>query len=538
MKCCCWKLASGFIVSVFLFLNQCCAEYLVNVEQFGALADAREINGVWIGTDNSAALNKCAAYCRAKGLTMFFPKGNYGVASTVWLTNPDLDGSRVSQISVTGSNLCAFRGQPWSANICVLKGFKAGRIVEAKKTDGIVKEPNLVPVLGISTGMQVHIQGIGIQGTNKNDLVCGIAIGNVSDLVSVRNCSIEDIYAGIVFPGLRQSQGDSVYDRNNDLLVVEQCTFNNIYNIVCAGTQPFACEYRNNLFVCSRSVFTGTLITNFIRQTAGSHKFSSNLFGTGCDFLEQKVIYFDLMFNNVAIDNCHFETGCPQRQIPETLIRCCPKGGVSYQTLRLSFTNNIVNFANQYRYPSQDTPLFDTLIGNRMIVQGNSVNVATAVRIKSYGGIFIGNAFRLVGAAHNLEIKDEAHQVTTEDGKVHEGLYDFNHFIRKDSPVTIRIPDGNTLREDIDYKIVKEENAFNITERGKLIIDEAKAKILLISYKANDAAQIRFEAWGGNTFNPPNGWWCQDLAMIANKVVSKTDDGRIIEQELNWSKHK
>jgi hypothetical protein len=523
---------SGFVVGGFLFFNQCFAQYLVSVDRFGAAADAREINGVWIGTDNSTALNKCAAYCRGSGLTMFFPKGNYGVTSTVWLTNPDFDGLRQASLNVIGSNLGAYRGQYASVNICVLKGFKAGRIVEVKKSDGIVKEPNIVPVLAISNGRQVQIQGLGIQGTNKNDLICGIAIGNISQMTSIKNCSIEDTYAGIVFPGLRSSPNESVNEGNNDLLVVEQSTFNNVYNIVCAGTQPFACEYRNNIFVCSRSAFTGTLITNYYGQSAGSHKFSSNLFGTGCDFLEHEVAYFDLLLNNVAIDNCHFETGCPQRQIPEILIRCFPKGGISYQTSRLSFINNIVNFNNQYKYPSQDTPLFDTFIGNRMIVQGNNFNVATAARIKSNGGIFIGNAFRLVGAPQNLEIKDEEHPVTTEDEKVRVGLYDFNHFIRSDSNVIASLPDGTMLREQEDYKVRKDLNVFEITTAGKNEIEKAKTTKVLVTYTANDASHIAFQAWDKNTLSPPNGWRSKDLVFIGNKIVGRTDSGDVVEREL------
>ena len=45
-----------------------CAAHLVSVEQFGAVADAKRVGQAWIGTDNSAALNKCAAYCRKNGL--------------------------------------------------------------------------------------------------------------------------------------------------------------------------------------------------------------------------------------------------------------------------------------------------------------------------------------------------------------------------------------------------------------------------------------------------------------------------------------
>ncbi len=506
-------------------------EYFVSVTRFGAVADAKRIDGQWVGTDNAQAFNKCAAYCRATGLTMLVPKGNYGVASTVWLTNPGLDGNEQAAISVTGSNLGAFRRQSKSANICVLKDFKPGKIIEVKKKDGIVKEPHTVPVLAISNGRQVHIQGLGIQGSNKNDLICGVAMGNGSQMTSIKNCSLENTYVGIMFPGLRPSLSESVKDGNNDLLVVELCTFNNIYNIVCAGTQPCACEYRNNSFKCSRSIFTGNLVTNYYGQSEGSHKFILNLFGTGCDFLEDEVVYFDLMNNNITIDNCHFETSCLQRQIPEILIRCFPNGGASYQTSRVAFTNNTVNFANQYKNPSKYTPLIDMLAGNKTIVQGNRFNVGTAVRIKSYGGIFIGNAFKLA-AAHNLEIKDDVQALATGDENVREGLYDFNHFIRSDSKVIISLPNGTILKEHVDYKVRKDLNAFEITAAGKDEINAAKANKVLITYTANDASRIVFQAWDKNKLSPPNGWSSKDLIFIGNKVVGRTDDGNFIEREL------
>lgn len=93
-------------------------------------------------------------------------------------------------------------GQSTSSNLCVLRKFKPGRIVDVKKKDGVVKEPYIVPVLAVSNGRQVHIEGLGIQGSNKKDLICGVAIGNISILTSIKACSINNTYAGIVFPGI------------------------------------------------------------------------------------------------------------------------------------------------------------------------------------------------------------------------------------------------------------------------------------------------------------------------------------------------
>lgn len=548
MNCYCQGIVLGLIF-IGGFFNQCLAEYLVNVEQFGAVADAKKVNGVWTGTDNSPAFNKCAEYCRAKGLTMFVPKGDYGVASTVWLTNPEKDGKVQASLAVIGSNRGAFWGQSTSAKICVLKNFKPGKWVIVRKKNGTAKEPDIVPVLGISNGRQVSIEGICIQGNNKTDLICGVAIGNISQITSVKNCSISDTFAGLVFPGIRPSEKESVADGNsdievnsviegnNDLLVVEQCTLENSYNIVCAGTQPFACEYRNNSFHCIRSVFTGILITDFWGQSRGGHKFSSNLFGTRGDSKTDDTVYFDLMFNEVTIDSCHFETSREDKAVPEVLLRAYPNGGISFLSMRFAFTNNVVNFMLVNRNPSKYRPLIDTMVGNRMIFSGNIFTVATAVRVKAYGAIFMGNTFQLAGP-YNLDVVNDVHQLEGRPGNIAAGRYDFNHLIRKNSPVIIRIPDGNTLKEGADYEVTKEENAFKITEQGKAIIDDANAVKLFISYKANDAAQVRFEAWGGNTFNPPYGWWCQDLTMIANKIIGKTDDGQPIEHELGWVKHK
>jgi hypothetical protein len=535
------------------FFDQCIAEYLVNVKQFGAVADARKLGEVWTGTDNSTAFNKCAEYCRAKGLTMFIPRGNYGVASTIWLVNPERDGSKQASLAVIGPNRGAFLDQSTSAKICVLKSFKPGRLIEVKKKHGTAKEPDLIPVLAISNGRQVSIEGICIQGNNMTDLICGVAIGNMSQITSLKNCSIFDTFVGLVFPGIRPSEKGSIMDGNtpvdaneavkassviegnNDLLVVEQCTLYNAYNIVCAGTQPFACEYRNNNFHCIRSVFTGTLVTNFWRHSRGGHKFSSNLFCTRCDSKMEDTVYFDLMFNEVTIDSCHFETNCEDKIIPEVLLRAYPSGGILFLPMRLAFTNNVVNFMFVNKNPTKYRPLIDTMVGNRMIFSGNIFAVSTAVRVKAYGAIFMGNIFRLAGP-HNMDIVNDTHQLKGPAGNIAAGMYDFNHFIREDSPIAIRIPDGNTLKEGLDYEVVKRENAFRITPRGKKAIDDANAVRLLISYKANDAAKVRFEAWAGDKLNPPDGWLCKDLTMIANKFIGKTNDGQLFEDELKWTK--
>jgi hypothetical protein len=531
MKPCHQKFILGWILCVS-FIGQHCtaAEHLVSVKKFGAVADAHKVKGVWIGTDNSDALNKCAAYCRANGLTMFFPRGNYGVASTVWLTNPDKDRLKQASITVVGSNRGAFGLQRTSANVCTLKSFKSGGIVEVKKRDGVVREPDIVPILAISNGRQVHIEGLGIHGANMEDLICGIAIGNISQMTSVRYCSIYDTYAGIVFPGLRPSTRQSVVEGNNDLLVVEQTAFGNTYNIVCAGTQPFACEYRSSRFLCVRSVFTGRLITNEYRQTRGSHKFSSNLFGSLPHSPEQETVYFDLLFSEITIDSCHFETGW-KRTIPEVLVRYYPYGGVSNRSQQFALTNNIINFPGPYRSPSKYRPLIDTMVGNRMIIQGNNFQFGSAARVKAYGAVLIGNAFNLRGP-YNLELTDDEHVLVGSAGNIERGLYDFNHFIRKDSQIKISLPDGTSLRKGLHYKVNKDANAFEITPAGKERIDNAKTNRVLVSYRANDAHKVQFETWGGNKLNPPHGWRSKDLTLIANKIIGRTDKGEWFEGEL------
>ena len=522
-----------YLIYVFLFLI--CPEHifgqrLVSVEKFGAIADAKKMGEVWIGTDNSKAMNRCAAYCRSKGLTMFLPRGNYGVASTLWLTNPDADGLVQASLTIIGSNLGAYRGQSTSANICVLKNFKAGRIIDIHKKDKVVKEPYLVPVLAINNGRQVHIKGIGIQGGKISDYVSGVAIGNVSILVSLENVSICKIFAGLVFPGIKSSPESHAKEGDNALIVVEQSTFDNYYNIVCAGTQSFACEYRSNKFACVRSIFTGTLITNEYGQTRGSHKFSSNLFGTLKTDPEKPVVYFDLSVNEMTIDNCHFESGW-LRKIPEVVVRSASTGGVTKRTERLNFTNNMVNLSNHYDIATKEKPLIDIFSGNRAVFQGNSFSVAMPLRIKAKGALFIGNSIRLRGR-DNFKVTSERHVLLDQIGNIRHGLYDFNHFIRKDSNVKIALPDGQFLKSKLHYKVEKDKNAFYITVEGKKIIDKAGTNRLLVSYFANDAAKIGFEAWGGNRLNPPHGWRSQKMTFIGNKLIYKTDAGTVLEKEL------
>ncbi len=506
-------------------------EYLVSVKQYGAVPDAHKgAHGKWVGTDNAKAINACAAYCRKNGLTMFFPKGNYGVASTIWLTSPEQDKLRQASIAVLGSNTGAYLEQDTSVNICVLTNFKGGKLSKVPKWKGLAQdEPDIIPVMVISNGRQVSITGIGIQGNNKNDLICGLAIGNTSQLTSIRNCSFSNTYAGIVFPGLRPESDKSVIDGNNDLLVVEQSTFNNAYNIVCAGSQPFACNYRNSAFRCTSSVFTGTLITSYYGYTAGSHKFSCNLFGTGHENPQQDSVYFDLSYNNVTIDSCRFETAV-EREIPEILVRAAPFGS-QYRNDQFSFTNNIVNFGLVNKNPSKYRPIIDTLVGNRMIFQGNMFKIGTASRIKANGAIFIGNTFRLYGP-HDLKIEQEDHKLEGSPGDVAPGRYDFNHFIRQDSQVAISLPDGQVLADVNDYKVVKEENCFEITKEGKTKIDKAKADHVRISYRANDADKIRFSSWGASGHMPPKGWQSENLTMLANKLLGKDDKGLVFEKEL------
>jgi hypothetical protein len=499
----------------------------VSVEKFGAVADAVFAGGRWTGTDNTAALNKCAAHCRKAGLTMLIPKGNYGVSSTVWLTNPEVDGIKQASLTVVGTNRGAYLGQQTSANICVLPNFKPGNTNQVKKANGTQPEPNLIPVLGISNGRQVHIEGIGVQGNNKDDLLCAIAIGNVTQMVSIRNCSLHNTYAGVVFPGIRPSPGESVVEGNNDLLVIELSTFDNTHNIICAGTQPFACEYRSNRFTATRSTFNGTILNNHWGHSRGSHKFSSNLFGSTKGTKEEPMVYFDLALNEVTIDSNHFETGF-ERDMPEVLIRALPNGGSMGRTERISLTNNIVNLMNVNKNPSKYQPLIDVMTGSPLIIHGNHFRLGTATRIKAPGAIMIGNTFHLAGP-HDLEIIDEPHILVGKPGKIALGRYDFNHFIQKRSGVKISIPGGRQLIQDKDYRLIMEENAFEITEEGKQEIDKALATELLLTYRANDAAPVRFQAWGGNTFNPPHGWKSIGTKLIGNKLFGKSETGETME---------
>jgi len=159
-----------------------------------------------------------------------------------------------------------------------------------------------------------------------------------------------------------------------------------------------------------------------------------------------------------------------------------------------------------------------------MIIHGNCFQVTTATRIKANGAIFIGNTFLLMGG-YNLSVVDDAHQLGGTAGNIAAGRYDFNHFIRKDSSVSISLPNGVRLKEDADYKLHKGQNTFEITKAGKIKIDAAKVTRLSITYKTNDAAGIGFKAWGENRFNPPHGWLSENLTMISNKVRGKTDAG-------------
>ena len=507
----------------------------MSVLKFGAVADARRVGETYVGTDNAAAFNKCAAYCRKNGLTMLVPMGNYGVASTIWLTNPEVDGLRQRSITVVGSNRGAYRDQSTSANICVLKDFQPGVLRKVKKWENKTStEPIVVPVLGISNGRQVHIQGIGIQGNNIEDYICGIALGNVSHTTSIENCSLENLYAGLVFPGIRKSTTDSVIEGNCDLLVVEQCTFNNAYNIVCAGTQPHSCHYRNNSFHCTNSVFTGNLITSFYEYTKGSHTFTCNLFGSTKEAIGKETVYFDLSLNHVTIDGCQFEAG-HERQIPEVLVKMFPQGGKRYQFERFAFTNNVVNFAYVKNNPSKYYPLIDSLVGNRMIFQGNSFNVASAVRIKAYGALFIGNSFRLHGPT-DLKVTREKQTLLGEAGNVKLGKYDFNHFIARNSGVLIQLPNNEVFKENVHYKIVADQNAFEITKQGKALLDKFRMTDLYVSYVANDAMDIRFKAWGGNELNPPHGWESTELTLIGNKIVGNLNEKTRFEKELTLTR--
>ena len=522
-----------YLIYVFLFLicsGHIFGQRLVSVEKFGAIADAKKVGEVWIGTDNSKAINRCAAYCRAKGLTMFFPKGNYGVASTIWLTNPDSDGLKQASITVVGSNRGAFFSQNSASKICVLKDFKVGKMVKIRKKDGVFKkEPDLVPIIAINNGRQVHIEGLTIQGANQKDFVCGIAIGNYSMLTSIKNCSLDNIYAGLVFPGIRKSLNESVIEGNNDLLLVEQSTFRNAYNIVCAGTQPFVCEYRSNDFRCIKSIFTGNLMTNYNGFTRGSHKFSSNIFGTYLGAVNNLIVYFDLNINDVIIDSCHFETG-GVRSMPEVVIRSSPMGGGDKSHQRISLTNNIINFQSKVN-PSKYAPLIDTMTGTPMIVQGNAFHIASAVRIKAYGALFIGNTFKLKGE-HDLNLNRDIHNLIKTNEGIRRGLYDFNHFIKKNSRVEVSLSGGIVLKKGLDYHVDFAKNAFEITEKGKQKIDKAGIEKVYIDYIANDAQIIKFEAWGGNRLNAPDGWKSRGLIFIGNKLIGKLDNGSYFAKEF------
>jgi hypothetical protein len=120
------RIPNPAFILLFIFFSAVCLgqnNLILSAERFGIVADAKRDNGVWTGTDNSPALNAYAAYCRKNGLTMFLPKGNYGVSSTVWLTNPEMDGLKQSTLTLVGSNRGAYMGQLYSANILILFRF-------------------------------------------------------------------------------------------------------------------------------------------------------------------------------------------------------------------------------------------------------------------------------------------------------------------------------------------------------------------------------------------------------------------------------
>ena len=70
------------------------------------------------------------------------------------------------------------------------------------------------------------------------------------------------------------------------------------------------------------------------------------------------------------------------------------------------------------------------------------------------------------------------------------------------------------------------------TEKGKQIIDQRKTNRVLVSYRANDAAGVQLSAWGDNKLNPPHGWKSQNITLISNKVVFKSDNGNRHQKEL------
>jgi hypothetical protein len=524
------RLILSCIINLLFLIGSSFGQRLVNVEQFGATADAREINGVWVGTDNSPALNKCAAYCRAKGLTMFFPKGNYGVASTVWLTNPKEDGHKQASITVIGPNRGAYKDQSDSAKLCILSTFKAGSMVNVKKSNGaIVKEPDIVPVLGINNGRKVHVQGVTVHGNNKTDLISAVTIGNYSLMTTFQDCSFENIYAGIVYPGIRDSRTGNVIEGNNDLLFVERCTFRNAYNVVCGGTQPFNCEFRNSIFFCWYSVFTGTLITNIYGQSEGSAKFTCNQFQSLFDVGDRQTVYFDLRNNAVIVDTCRFET-TTIRTVPEVMVRHVPLGGVRYRRERVAFVNNHINFRFVNQNPKTYLPLIDSMANNQILLQNNVFEINTVARIKANQAILIGNTF-VLGGSHNLEVTNDVQILNGDTGNIARGKYSFYHLLRKDAKVTIKLPNGKVLKENEDYTLSKDENAFVITPKGKKNIDQLKAKNLIVHYTANDAAGVSFESWAA-TLNPPYGWQSKNMILLGNKVITKTDDGTTRETDL------
>jgi hypothetical protein len=183
------------------------------------------------------------------------------------------------------------------------------------------------------------------------------------------------------------------------------------------------------------------------------------------------------------------------------------------------------------RNPSKLQPLFDVMTGSPMIIQGNHFRVATAVRIKAPGAVLIGNAFHL-GGPYKLAVDDERYTMAGDPGNIVPGRYDFSHFIRPDSGAIIRAASGTTLTRGEHYHVLPVENAFEITAVGKKELDRSGTADLLVSYTANDAGHVGFQAWGENGFNPPGGWRSRELTLLANKIVFRAPDGEWREAEL------
>jgi hypothetical protein len=510
------------------------ADHIVSIEEFGAVADAKVVSNIWRGTDNAPAINACAAYCREYNLTMLIPTGRYGVASTVWLTNPEIDGHLQSPLTVIGSSRSSFLDQTDQQSvICVLGNFAAGHDVIVTKSDGSkVAEPDIVPVLGIKNGRQVHVQGITVIGNNYEDYLCAAGIGNVCQVTTFENCSFIRLYAGIVFPCFRDpAQYNNVKDANNDLLVVEQSTLRNKYNIVCAATQPFSCEYRNSSFECYKSILTGTLITSYNKLTRGSHKFSSNLLCSRAEngYEDEVAIYFDLSLQDITIDSNHFET-CQPKTVGETVIRCYPRGGFLCNVQRIAVTNNYFNL-NFITTASPDAPLIDTLACNPMLVQGNTFQIRAAAWIKAYGAVFIGNSFNLSGAVCSSAIAEKNFGLSRTAGSVAVGPYSLTHRVENPSSVVLTCNSRrNVLLPGVDFKVNANGNlnTFTLTSTGKTKVEKWGASALDAEYIANDSGGILFKNFNPATFQ----WSSGQLTLIGNKLFGKNSTGKFFTETI------